>query len=109
MRLAILLRNGPGAALLLLTTLSVLLSLGGCFLDEIDKAANWQQQGQEPAAQEAPEPQAAPAAAMQANWWASAKSLGSEESKTDIVTCKVGNSTHFMEREACLARGGKIP
>lgn len=98
MRLACPLRNG-----FLLLGLAV--ATAGCFLDEIDKASEWQNKKPEP--KEAPAPQTQ-TAAPKTNWWASAKSLGSEESKADIVNCDVGNSTQFTNREDCLARGGTI-
>ncbi len=83
------------------------LASGGCFLDEIDKAANWQGRAAEQT--DTPAPSSAPTAeAERPNWWASAKSLGSEESKSDIVQCKVGKTTQFTGREDCLARGGRV-
>lgn len=100
MRPAIPLRNGF-LALVLLTL------AGGCFLDEIDKAGEWQKSKPEAEAASAtatPQESAKP----KTNWWASATSLGSEAPKADIVHCSVGNSSQFMGREDCLARGGSI-
>jgi hypothetical protein len=78
----------------------------GCFLDEIDKAGEWQKSKQE---KSEPVPASQPKAGEpKPNWWATAKSLGSEESKIEIVKCNVGNSTQFTGREDCLARGGKV-
>ena len=94
--------NRFGTGLLLL---GLGLGGGGCFLDEIDKAGSWAQK-EEPAQEPVQAPQASPQGAM-TNWWATAKSLGSEESKSDIVGCDVGNSLQFREREYCLARGGE--
>ena len=84
------------------------LALGtGCFLDEIDKAGSWQKT--EKPKSEAPAPAAAqPPAEKKPNWWATATSLGSEESRADIVRCDVGNSTQYMGRDDCQARGGKV-
>ncbi len=104
MRSAIRSRNG-----LLAVVLAVLTS--GCFLDEIDKAANWQERGSEkadPAPAASPQPSASTGGMQGPNWWASAKSLGSEEPKTEIVQCRVGKTTQFTGREDCLARGGSV-
>jgi hypothetical protein len=80
----------------------------GCFLDEIDKAGEWQKP-KNAAAEPVQDPEPPqPAAATRPNWWATAKSLGSEESSAEIVQCSVGNTTQFMGRDDCLARGGSI-
>ena len=50
-----------------------------------------------------------PAAPKGPSWWQTAHSLGSEESKSDIVPCKRASGVEFMEREDCLARGGATP
>ena len=78
----------------------------GCFLDEIDKAGEWQKPKK--TAAEPVEAPSQPAAATRPNWWATAKSLGSEAPSAEIVRCDVGDSTHFMGRDDCLARGGSI-
>lgn len=97
----------PSQRVLGVLGLALALLCGGCFLDEIDKAAGWQQPADEKV--EAPAAVSKPAGGMERpNWWASAKSLGSEESKTDIVRCSVGKTTQFTGREDCLARGGRV-
>ncbi len=91
-----------------LVGLALLLAMG-CFMDEIDKASSWRAEKKpDPAPAATPQTPARSQGAPKTNWWATAKSLGSEESTADIVGCKVGNSTHFMGREDCLARGGKV-
>ena len=89
----------------------------GCFLDEIDKSVNADKVKAQavapgaPAAGANPKQVAAatpgkPAAPKGPSWWQTAHSLGSEESKSDIVPCKRASGVEFMDRDDCLARGG---
>lgn len=93
----------------------------GCFLGEIDKSA----EEAKPASQRIAEAkaksgdaQAKPGAPKQTaaadpnapkgGWWATATTLGSEESKADIVACKLNGKIEFMTRDDCLGRSGTI-
>jgi hypothetical protein len=107
----------------LVATALVACAMSGCFINEIDKSVeNAKSPGQKAAEAAAKGPAASgdaaapkqtasadkkPAAPQGAAWWQSAKSLGSEESTTDIVACKTkSGKTDFMARDDCLARGG---
>jgi hypothetical protein len=51
---------------------------------------------------------AKPAAPSGDAWWRTASSVTSEESSdSSITSCALGGRTEFMQREDCLARGGK--
>ena len=50
---------------------------------------------------------AKPAAPHGDAWWRTASSVTSEESDASIAKCAVGGKTEFMQRDDCLARGGK--
>jgi len=95
----------------------------GCFVgSELDNARKLSEGPTKPgdAAAAASKPAAAggtpkqtaaakPAAPSGASWWQTARSLGSEESTSDIVACKLESKTEFMTRDDCLARGGATP
>jgi hypothetical protein len=102
----------------------LLLAAPGCFVaDEMDKAAKLDNSYSAPkkdAPATAAKPGAAkpgaptkvasaqkPAAPKGASWWETARSLTSEESGTDIARCEVGGRVEYMQREDCLARGGR--
>ena len=112
------------------SVLASLLALAatGCFVaDEMDKAAKLDNSYSAPGAKvvaktagaadpAAGKPKAAaPAATADAKpaaprgdaWWRTASSVTSEESDGSIAKCNVGGKTEFMQREDCLARGGK--
>ena len=40
------------------------------------------------------------------NWWASARTVTSDEMNAEIVSCQVGASRLFSTLSACLSRGG---
>jgi len=93
-------------------------ALSGCFLDEIDKSMALYPGSPQPANQAEQPATSAPGAAApkqtakakappdEKSWWQNATTLGSEESKTDFVGCKLGSGVEFMTRDDCLARGG---
>jgi len=106
-------------------SLLVALLLGaatGCFVgDEIDKASALAnvpgaaapaaaKPGSAKAAAETPAAGATaaakPAAPAGKNWWATARSLTSEESSEGITRCERAGRAEFMLRDDCLARGG---
>jgi hypothetical protein len=93
----------------------------GCFLNEIDKSvesaksaserkAEATAKGEAPAAKPAkgggPKQTASADAPKGQSWWATATTLGSEESTADIVACQLSGKVDFMTRDDCLARGG---
>jgi predicted cobalt transporter CbtA len=93
------------------------LAATGCFVfDEIDNAGTFEKASPPGAkAAAAPKPGAAPAnaAAKPAApsgdaWWKTASSITSEEGDTSIARCAVSGRIEFMERDDCLARGGKL-
>lgn len=93
----------------LLTILLALCLWNGCaFLDEIDKIGG----GEDEVADDQSGESCAQGSQSEActntpvNWWANAKTLSSDEMKTDIVSCRVGDATQFMSRKSCFARGG---
>lgn len=115
------------ARLVAATLMSIALS--GCFvLDEMDKAkaidmsaaaGNAPKPGAKPGEKPAAGAASAPAGKKTASaaaakepapqgksWWETAKTLGSEESTAEIVGCKLGRGTEFMQKDDCLARGG---
>ncbi len=100
----------------------------GCFVgDEMNKAAaldnSYSAPGAKVAAKSAgaAEPKAgkpkagAPAANAAAKpaapkgdaWWRTASSITSEEGDSSITSCDLGGRSEFMQRDDCLARGGK--
>jgi hypothetical protein len=98
----------------------------GCFLNEIDNAqnpANFSAPGgkavaksagaaepgaEKPKAGATPAGAAAkPAAPSGDAWWRTASSVTSEEGDSSITSCALGGRSEFMQREDCLARGGK--
>ena len=92
----------------LLTIVGVLCLLSGCsILEEIDKLGGGEVAAEEQGddgCEEGSQSEACPN--KPGNWWANARSLSSDEMKTDIVSCRVGNATQFTSRDSCLARGG---
>jgi hypothetical protein len=100
-------------------------SLSGCFVfEEMDKAKSIDmsaaignkpapKDGAPPAAAEKKTASAAGAKAKQGapsakSWWETARSLTSEESTADIVGCRLARGVEFMEKDDCLARGGRV-
>ncbi len=49
---------------------------------------------------------AKPATPAGKSWWATARSLTSEESDEGITRCELAGRAEFMLRDDCLARGG---
>jgi len=95
-----------------LRLLTIILALGlwnGCaIVEEIDKIGGGGEeiaddQSDESCAQDL---QSEACTNKPVNWWANAKTLSSDEMKTDIVNCRVGGATQFMSRQNCFARGG---
>jgi hypothetical protein len=50
---------------------------------------------------------AKPAAPSGDAWWRTASSVTSEEGDSSITSCALGGRNEFMQRDDCLARGGK--
>lgn len=100
----------------------VVITTGGCFVfEEVDSASNMlgkDKSHQPPAKAADAKPDGKGTAVAAAGnaaqgvvatgkaWWATATTLGSEESNPEIAGCKVGGHSEFMLRDDCLARGG---
>ena len=115
-------RRLPAAALALVVALAT-----GCgVLEELDKGRA-EQEKYSPSARKAKEEKAA-ADASQAStkaaggaadtaakarqaastWWQNARSIGSEESSSDVVRCVIGGAEQYMHKHDCLMRGGTV-
>ena len=93
----------------LLTIILALCLWNGCaVLDEIDKIGGGEAEiaDDQSDASCAQDSQSEACGNKPVNWWANAKTLSSDEMKTDIVNCRVGGATQFMNRQSCFARGG---
>ena len=92
----------------------LLLAVGsGCFVvDEIDQGMKtWEHHSpkQKKESEAPPEDPAAPPSAsspQRDSWWRGARSLGSEELSSDIVSCDLAGSTQFMREADCRSQGG---
>ena len=115
-------RRLPAAAL----ALAVALATGCGVLEELDKGRA-EQEKYSPSARKAKEEKAAAATSQAgakaaggaadatakarqaaATWWQNARSIGSEETSSDVVRCVIGGSEQYMHKHDCLMRGGTV-
>lgn len=99
-----------------LITIAVSLLCFGCFaLDEIDAGqkemdrygAKGKSGSEAPAAEKA---EAATPEQQKQHWWSSARTFSPREddSKSDVVQCKVAGKTRFMSLGDCQNSGGRV-
>jgi hypothetical protein len=89
---------------------------GGCFvLDEIDAGQKemdrYGGRNKAKAGEAAAKSEEEPSPAQRARaWWDKARTItpGSDDAKSDIVSCKLGGATRFMSQIDCQNSGGRV-
>lgn len=85
--------------------LFVAASLGCSIMDELDNANDKMDEFAGTQAEEEAVEKASPRDIAN-EWWKTAKSLDKKKLSPSIVSCRIGGSTQFMARDACMNRGG---